>query len=194
MVNCSSVPTPAVDSGTESSMLPIDLPETPAQVEEVADLPFLELIGCMWWLAQMSRLDIFVALQRASKWVAKPSAKLWRWLVRILRYLAGTKHYGLVFTRDAKAPPLKAFVDASFADDPECKSTAGWVYFVHGAVVAYDSTTIKRLVTRSSYRHRKREYVGTQSLPRPHGCSDYATYSYLWRQHRFHLYAWYWRH
>src|SRR5438132_13531441 len=98
----------------------------------------------------MSRLDIFVALQRASKWVAKPSMKLWRWLVRILKYLSGTKGYGLVYTRDGSAPPLKAFVDASFADGPECKSTAGWVYLIHGAVVAYDSTTIKRVVTSST--------------------------------------------
>ena len=127
-----------------------DCPVPTGQSEEIADLPFLELIGCLWWLAQMSRLDIFVALQRASKWVAKPSTKLWRWLTRILKYLSGTRGYGLVYTRDAKAPPLKAFVDASFADESNCKSTAGWAFFVHGAVTAYDSVSIKRILTSST--------------------------------------------
>src|SRR5206468_11841190 len=117
MVNCKPSPTPAADSGAESSMVEMDIPATPAQKAEIEHLPFLELIGCLWWLAQTTRLDIFVALQRASQWVAKPSPKLWRWLTRILKYLVGTKSYGLVYSRDASTPPLKAYVDASFADD-----------------------------------------------------------------------------
>ena len=104
----------------------------------------------LWWLAQNTRLDIFVALQRSSKWVARPSPKLWRWLVRILKYLSGTKSIGMVYTRDKKALPLQVYVDASFADGPECKSTVGWVFQVHGAVTAYDSSTIKRVVTSST--------------------------------------------
>ena len=64
-------------------------------------LPFQELI---WWLAQMTRPDIFVALQKASQWVNKPTPKLWRWLTRIAKYLAGTRTLGLVFKRNAVAP------------------------------------------------------------------------------------------
>src|SRR3954464_4872224 len=111
-----------------------------------ASTSFLELIGCLWWLAQMTRLDIFLALQKASHWVSKPSTKLWRWLVRILKYLSGTKEYGIIYTRDSRAPPLSAYVDAAFADNPECRSTAGWVYFIHGGLVAYGSQVIKRVV------------------------------------------------
>ena len=113
-------------------------------------MPFLELIGCLWWLAQMTRPDIFVALQQASKWVARPSAKLWRWLTRIVRYLSGTINMGLVYRRNPEAPALKAFVDAAYADTDGCKSTAGWVYMFQGAMTAYDSITIKRIVTSST--------------------------------------------
>src|SRR5690349_10225617 len=127
-----------------------DVATTQEQLDEIKDLPFLELIGCLWWLAQMTRVDIFVALQRASHWVSKPSSKLWRWLIRILKYLSGTKEYGLVYVRNRNAPPLAAFVDASFADNPNSRSTAGWVYFINGACVAYDSHTIKRVVTSST--------------------------------------------
>jgi hypothetical protein len=151
MENCHPVPTPAVDSGKEATMSEEDLPVSQEQKDEIKDLPFLELIGCLWWLAQMTRLDIFVALQRASHWVSKPSIKLWRWLVRILKYLAGTTDLGLVYVRESKQQePLRAYFDASFADNPTMRSTAGWVFLVHGAVVAYDSHTIKRVVTSST--------------------------------------------
>ena len=148
--NCKSVPTPAIDAGAEAVMDEADLPVTAKQLDEIKELPFLELIGCCWWLAQMTRLDIFVAVQRASQWVARPSMKLWRWLIRILKYLSGTKEWGLVYTRETTAPPLEAYFDASFADCPQMRSTAGWVYLVHGAVVGYNSHTIKRVVTSST--------------------------------------------
>ena len=57
-------------------MTDADLPITTDDKAAIEDLPFLEVIGCLWWLARMTRLDIFVALQRASHWVAKPSMKL----------------------------------------------------------------------------------------------------------------------
>ena len=125
--------------------------DLPKEGEEYMDiLPFQELIGCFWWLAQMTRPDIFVALQKASQWVNKPTPKLWRWLTRIAKYLAGTRTLGLVFKRNAVAPPLEAYFDAAFAEGPDCKSTSGWAYFIHGALIAYDSTTIKRVVTSST--------------------------------------------
>ena len=136
------IATPAVDAGSEATMTDEDLPTTTEAKQAIEDLPFLELIGCLWWLAQMTRLDIFVALQRASHWVAKPSLKLWRWLVRVLKHLAGTKHLGLVYKRTTEAEPLDV------ADNDGCKSTAGWVFVIHGCVVAYDS--IKRVVTSST--------------------------------------------
>ena len=45
---------------------------------------------------------------------------------------------------------LQAFVDAAFADNPGCRSTAGWIFFINGCVTAYDSQTIKRVVTSST--------------------------------------------
>jgi len=96
-------PTPALDTGSEAIITEEDLPSTVAQLEEVKGLPFQELIGCLWWLAQM-------ALQKAFHWVSKPSAKLWRWLVRILKYLSGTKEFGIVYQRDPNALPLSAML------------------------------------------------------------------------------------
>jgi len=57
---------------------------------------------------------------------------------------------GLVFKRHSKAAPLQAFFDAAFADTSDYKSTAGWVAYAHGALIAYDSSTIKRVVSSST--------------------------------------------
>jgi len=150
MSNCKPQPTPAVDTGKEAEMDDTDLPVTDADKKQCEAMPVMELVGCLWWLAQMTRPDIFIALQQASKWTTKPSAKLWRWLVRILKYLAGTAHIGLTFRRDATGPPLLAYYDASFADEHQRKSTAGWVIYFHGSLIGYDAVTIKRGVFSST--------------------------------------------
>ena len=43
-----------------------------------------------------------------------------------------------------------AYFDAAFADDHQCKSTAGWVLYMHGSLIGYDTSTIKRVVRSST--------------------------------------------
>jgi len=73
-----------------------------------------------------------------------------RWLMRILKYLVGTPRLGLVFKRGHSGPRMQAYFDAAFADAADYKSTTGWIAFVDGAPIAYDSTTIKRVVSSST--------------------------------------------
>lgn len=150
MSHCKSQPTPAIDYGKEAVMTDEDIPTEEHELKEIADLPFLELIGCLWWLAQMTRPDIYVALQQASKWTSKPSMKLWRWLTRILRYLAGTTTLGLAFRRSTEPISLQAYFDASFANEPNAKSTAGYIIYMGNATIAYDSSSVKRVVLSST--------------------------------------------
>ena len=150
MSDCKTCPTPAVDYGDEAVMRDQDLPTSIADKKAVENLPFMELVGCLWWLAQMTRPDILVALQQASKWTTKPSMKLWRWLMRILKYLAGTTKIGLTFNKSIQGPALQAFFDAAFANEHECRSTAGWIMYMHGSLIGYETTTIKRVVLSST--------------------------------------------
>jgi len=53
------VDTPAVETGPDSSMDQDDLPKTPQEILEVKNFSFQEDIGSLWWLAQISRPDIF---------------------------------------------------------------------------------------------------------------------------------------
>ena len=50
-------PTPAIDTGAECEMTESDMEMNEQERTRVTALPFYELIGCMWWLAQMTRFS-----------------------------------------------------------------------------------------------------------------------------------------
>ena len=57
-----SVAVPAVTSGPDLTM-----EETDTLDSELKDYPFQSDIGSLWWLANISRPDIFYAVHRCSK-------------------------------------------------------------------------------------------------------------------------------
>ena len=122
LLGTTGVDTPAIETGPDSNMTEEDLPQTDEEKDELKKLPFQEDIGCLYWMASISRPDIYYAVHRASKWQTKPSKKLWRWLERIKRYLINTQHIGLVYTRENVVSPFSAYCDASFATEFGAKS------------------------------------------------------------------------
>src|SRR3954471_8989357 len=74
-----------------------DQPKTKEEKELAEKLPIRNLIGKLWWLATTSRPDIHCALHKCATHQNKPSEKLWKHLMCILKYLKTTQHYGLVF-------------------------------------------------------------------------------------------------
>ena len=111
-------------------MLQEDLEMRDEDKEALSKLPIREIIGCCWWLAKMTRGDICFATQQVSRYQSKPSFKLWRQLMRIVAYLAGSQDVGLVYLRNKNANMREAFSDASLGDLPGSKSTLGLIYFV----------------------------------------------------------------
>ena len=135
--------TPAFDAGPLAEMLPEDLPKNEDDIALLHLLhPFYEAIGCLWWLANISRPDIYLAVQRAAKYVSKPSKKLWLWITRIFRYLKHEPNLGVCYLRPLLAetagivplevPLLAGSADASFPDCDKKKSTLGQVYWFNG--------------------------------------------------------------
>jgi hypothetical protein len=142
----SSVQIPAVASGNDVHMTDQDNLD-----DEVKDYPFQSDIGSMWWLANISRPDIFFAVHRCSVWQNRPSRKLWRWLQQIKKYLAGSTSLGLVYKRSANSTPLlSGFADGAFASEDEVKSRIGWFFLVKGNLVSWASANPKRILTSST--------------------------------------------
>ena len=106
-----------------------DIPTNKEEKEYAAKLPIRQLIGRLWWLALISRPDIYCALHRCAIWQNKPSKNLWKHLITILKYLKATPHFGIIFQRpnESNNNLIFAMVDSSFATEPNSKSR--YIYF-----------------------------------------------------------------
>jgi hypothetical protein len=115
----------------------------------------------------ITRADILVAVHMASRYIARPSEKLWLWLTRILRYLKGTMHLGLIYRRSSmeqggsgQGGPLRyvpagvgllsGAADSSFADGPKGKTTLGFCLLFCGNLVEYDTKLSTRVLDSST--------------------------------------------
>lgn len=127
-----------------------DLPKTTEEKEEVAKLPIRNLVGRLWWLALISRPDIQCALHRCAIWQNKPSFKLWKNILDIVRYLARTPHYGLVFVRPSGTEFLSAYCDAAFAGEFGSKSRYGYFFFCLGGLISWNTKHTTRIVSSST--------------------------------------------
>jgi hypothetical protein len=141
-----AVATPTITSGPDLKM-----EETDKLDEELKNFNFYSEVGSLWWLAQISRPDIFYAVHRASKFQNRPSRKLWRWLSQIKKYLAGTTSLGIIFQRGKSSTPLlSGYVDAAFATEEGAKSRLGWIYLFKGNLVSWNSENPSRVMTSST--------------------------------------------
>lgn len=99
---------------------------------------FKELVGSLLYLATCSRPDISHAVSKASQ-TSEPTQAHWAALKRILRYLKGTKDFGIRFRRESQLT-LVGYSDADYANDEESrKSTTGLCIMLGGAPIAWRS-------------------------------------------------------
>ena len=87
-------------------------------------IPFREIIGSLNFAAVATRGDISNAVSRLSRFLDKPTKELYAGAVQVLRYLAGTKRVGPVYTGE-KEKRVVVFVDADWASSSDRKSTSG---------------------------------------------------------------------
>ena len=108
---------------------------------------FRALVGSLNYLATHTRPDLAFATQQLARQMAKPCARGMQHAFGVLRYLAGTTEYGLVYTRNCTK--LVGHSDASYAGDAERKSNAAYVFGLEGGSGGFNtiSWASKRLHT-----------------------------------------------
>src|ERR1700676_4735917 len=106
---------------------------------------YAKLLGELQYLANATRLDISYAVNKLGSYTANPSLEHYGSLKRILRYLAGTKDYGITYRKsngqnndtnlfhslarnygladDGKDNLFRGFADAAFANGDDYKLT-----------------------------------------------------------------------
>jgi hypothetical protein len=128
---------------------------------------FARLLGELQFLANATRPDIAHAINRLAAYTANPSLQHQGTLKRILRYLAGTKGYGLTYSHpleNTKNNPniIYGFADAAYGNQDDCKSTTGYMFSAAGGAITWRSKK-QTMVAQSS---TEAEYVALAEAAR----------------------------
>ncbi len=131
MENCRPVSTPA-DSNQNL------LPNTDATSFEPDR--YSSAIGSLLYIASTFRPDISYAVSVLSQFTSNPSEDHWRGVKRVLRYLSGTRNYGMLFRKRESSPPvLRGFTDADFASCFTRRSRTGHIFLAGDSIISWNS-------------------------------------------------------
>lgn len=99
-------------------------------------------IGSLLYIANTYRPDISYAVSVLSQFTASPSEEHWRGVKRVMRYLNGTRDFGLLFKKSREVPckgVLTGYSDADYASCFSRKSRSGYVFFINDTVLCWSS-------------------------------------------------------
>lgn len=117
-------------------------------------IPYQEAVGCLLYVAQVSRPDICFALSVVSRFNHNPAKIHWQAVKRIMRYLKGTLNAKLVYRRDGNSE-LTGYCDADHAGDmDDGKSTTGYVFMLSDSAISWNSRkqpTVALSTTEAEY-------------------------------------------
>jgi len=115
---------------------------------------YMELVGTLLYASISTRPDIAHAVNKLARHMQEPLVRHMHAAKRVLRYLAGTRNYGLKFGghgNGSNAPlvaanmsgisdVVSAYSDADWANDKmDRKSISGWVVKLYGDVICWSS-------------------------------------------------------
>ena len=146
------------------------------EASEVHPTTYRSLVGGLWYLVH-TWPDIAFAVGYVSRYMERPREDHMAAVKHILRYIAGTVEFGLVFPRHGnKELHLVGFSDSDLGVDvDDRKSTTGIIFFLGDMPVAWQPQK-QRVVALSSY---EAEYMpGQQQHARRCGWRDFGV---TWR-------------
>ena len=120
---------------------------------------FTKLLGELQFLANATRPDIAHAINRLAAYTANPSLQHMGALKRVLRYLSGTRSYGITYFNTSShitnyPNNFYGFADAAFANQDDFKSTSGYVFLAAGGAITWRSkkqSTVALSSTEAEY-------------------------------------------
>jgi hypothetical protein len=117
------------------------------QGEPLTDIKaYQRLLGRLNWLVRACRPDIAFAVQKLSQFSHNPGAKHMGVAQRLLRYLSGTRKYGIKYTGQQG---LAGYTDSDYAADSSRRSTMGYIFLLAQGAVTW-SSKMQRSVSTST--------------------------------------------
>ena len=105
-------------------------------------IPYREAVGSLLFAARVTRPDIEYAVNYLSQFVDSHGQEHWQALKRIMRYLAGTIDFGIVYGSSGSNNKfeLKGFTDADYAGCLDTRrSRSGYVFTMNDAPITWSS-------------------------------------------------------
>jgi hypothetical protein len=110
---------------------------------------YRSIIGGLRYLVQ-TRPDITFAVGFVSRFMEAPTMEHWAAVKHLVRYIAGTLHFGCRYEHSAGELRLIGYSDADHAGDiDERKSTTGMVFLLRGSAVSWQSQKQKAIAISS---------------------------------------------
>jgi len=105
---------------------------------------YRSLVGALQYLVRGTRPDIAFAVRTLAKYSNKHTNEHWVLAKRVLKYLVGTKDYGLAYgiaeARGYNKPTIESWCDSDYANDKgDRKSITGYVVKLNGQAVSMAS-------------------------------------------------------
>jgi len=115
---------------------------------------YSQLVGSLMYIAVCTRPDIAQSVGALARYMAAPTTVHWTAAKGVLRYLAGSKDFGICFG-GVNTPALQVFCDADYAGDVDTRrSTTGYVYILNGGAISWSSRrqqTVAASTTEAEY-------------------------------------------
>jgi hypothetical protein len=131
MSECNPVSTPMAPGTKLSKAMHA---QTPAEIEEMRNVPYLNAVGSLQYLATMTRPDISYAVSCLGRFNSSPGPKHWAAVKHLLRYCKGTLDYKLHYNGSMGTELFTTFCDASHGDCP-----AGYLTTLGGGAIGWSS-------------------------------------------------------
>lgn len=146
MSDCNGVSTPLDVNQKLSAKL---CPTTEKEKNEMVNIPYMQLIGCLLFAAQVSRPDINFAVNLLSRYNTNPGKAHWGAAKRVLRYIKSTINRRLVYSKSPTE--IEGFCDADWAGDLDKRSsTTAYVFTFQGAAISWMTRRQKTIALSST--------------------------------------------
>ena len=116
-------------------------------------IPYTNGVGKLLYI-RLTRIDVHAAIAECARFMSNPGKLHCCALKRIMRYLAGTRHWGLIYRSTGKGLDecwnIVVYVDSDHASDPDQRrSRYGYLILLNGCPVAF-GTGMRKKVSAST--------------------------------------------